>query len=245
MPTFKLTIAYDGTNYCGWQVQKTGKSIQETIERVLAKIVLEDVRVTGSGRTDSGVHALAQVASLSFEKDLTCNVLRRALNGNLPLDIRILDCESAVAGFHAIRDAKQKLYRYHINDARIHDVFRRHYAWHVFKRLNVEAMHEAGQGLVGEHDFRSYEAAGSERKTSVRTISRLNVSRQAQDELIVEVQANGFLYMMVRNIVGTLYEVGRETQSVEWPREVLAAHDRSVAGDTAPACGLFLVNVDY
>ena len=245
MPTFKLTIAYDGTNYRGWQIQKDHKSIQETIERVLEKIVLEKVRVIASGRTDSGVHALAQVASVAFQKDLTSKTLRRALNGNLPQDIRILECESAVDGFHAIRDAQRKMYRYHINDARIHDVFTRQYAWQEFKRLDENAMHEAAQALVGEHDFQSYEAAGSERQHSIRTIYSLDVCRHSEETLTVEVSANGFLYMMVRNIVGTLVEVGRGSQSVEWPKEVLAAKDRSVAGDTAPACGLFLVKVTY
>ena len=245
MPTFKLTIAYDGTHYCGWQIQKTGKSIQETIERVLEKIVLEKVRVTASGRTDSGVHALAQVASLKVKRDITTNTLRRALNGNLPLDIRVLDCELADDDFHAIRDAKRKKYRYHINDARIHDVFRRHYSWHFYQRLDHDAMHEAAQGLVGEHDFRTYEAAGSERKTSVREIYSLNVTRNHPAEVIIEIQANGFLYMMARNIVGTLVEVGRGSQSVAWPFEILGARNRSVAGDTAPACGLFLVDVTY
>ena len=245
MPTFKFTIAYDGTDYCGWQIQKNGKSIQETIERALEKIVLEKVRVIASGRTDSGVHAYAQVASLAFQKEMTCDTLRRAVNANLPLDIRILECESAPEGFHAIRDAQRKTYRYHINDTRIHDVFRRQYAWHVFKRLDEKAMHEAGQGLVGEHDFQSYEATPSARKTSVRTIYSLVVERQTDDSLTIEVTANGSLYMMVRNTVGTLIEVGRGSQSVEWPIEVLAAKDRSVAGDTAPANGLFLVQVNY
>ena len=245
VPTFKLTIAYDGTDYCGWQVQKNGKSIQETIERALQKIILEEVRVTASGRTDSGVHALAQVASVKMHKEMTCNTLQRALNGNLPLDIRILHCEPAVEDFHAIRDAKRKRYRYHINDARIHDVFRRRYAWHVYRRLDHVAMHTAAQGLVGEHDFRTYEAAGSDRKTSVRTIYTLHVERQNTAEMTIEVEANGFLYMMVRNIVGTLVEVGRGSQSVEWPADILTLKNRSVAGDTAPACGLFLVDVTY
>lgn len=248
MRTLKLTLAYDGTAYAGWQVQSGQKTLQGTLEAALAKITGEKIRVTASGRTDSGVHALGQVVSFDTESPLAPDVFQRALNAELPHDMAVLEAAEARPGFHAIRDAVRKRYRYLLHDGPIPDVFRRQYAWHYRQRLDASAMHRAAQNLLGKHDFRSFESAWPQRATSVRTITDIFVRRgfdNDEDLIALEVEADGFLYNMVRAIVGTLVEVGRGNRPEAWPGEVLAAQDRRVAGMTAPAHGLFLVQVEY
>jgi tRNA pseudouridine38-40 synthase len=246
--TFKLTLAYDGTHYAGWQFQPEQLTLQGTLEAALAKITGETIRVRASGRTDAGVHALGQVVSFNTESPLPAKVFQRALNAELPHDISVLDAAEAPLGFHAIRDAVRKRYRYVLDDGPVPDVFRRHFAWHYRERLDAAAMHRAGQSLVGRHDFRSFESAWPQRMSSVRTIYEVSVVRgfSGDENLIVlEVEADGFLYNMVRAIVGTLVEVGRGSRPETWPAEVLAAQDRRVAGMTAPPHGLFLLRVKY
>lgn len=248
MRTLKLTLAYDGTAYAGWQWQVGQRTLQGELEAALARITGEAIRVTASGRTDAGVHALGQVVSFQTASDLAASVLQKALNAELPDDMAVLAAADVREGFHAIRNAVRKRYRYLINDGRIRDVFRRQYAWHYRRPLDAAAMHRAAQSLVGRHDFSSFETTGSERSSSVRTVYELNVGRagEGSPELVtVEVEADGFLYNMVRSIVGTLVEVGRGERPETWPAEVLAACDRRAAGMTAPAQGLFLVHVEY
>jgi len=248
MPTYKLTLAYEGTAYAGWQIQTNADTIQGNLESAIQRITGYAVRVMGSGRTDSGVHALGQVASFSADSRLDGNEMLRALNGNLPLDIRVLGCQIAKDGFHALRDATGKRYRYHIRDGDLPNLFRRQYSWYVPDHLDEKKMTSAGRFLLGRHDFSSFEAAGAPRATSVRTVSELDVQRrggEGREEVRLEVHADGFLYNMVRNMVGTLVEVGRGARPAEWVAEVLKARDRQVAGPTAPAHGLFLVHVDY
>ncbi len=248
MRFFKLTLSYDGTAYAGWQIQANANTIQAELERALHDVTGEQTRVVASGRTDAGVHALAQVVSFSSGTRLTTDVLAKAIDANLPRDIAVSDVREAPEGFHAIRDAVGKRYRYIIQDGPTYDVFARAYAWYVHGRLDVEAMGTAAQTLLGTHDFSSFEASGSERATSVRTIRDAVVERRPGDHLdriFIEIEADGFLYNMVRNIVGTLAEVGRGKQPADWVAGVLAAKDRKLAGMTAPPHGLYLVRVEY
>lgn len=248
MRSFRLTLSYDGSAYVGWQVQDHGRTIQAELEAALRQVTGQAVRAVASGRTDAGVHAIGQVVSFRCETRLTADVLRRALNANLPRDIVVREVREAPDGFHAIRDALRKRYRYVVQDGPVRDVFGRAYSWYYAQRLDVEAMQAAARALVGRHDFRSFEAAGSPRVSSVRTIFELTVQRHGGeflDRVSFEVEADGFLYNMVRNLVGSLVEVGSGRREVGWIAEVLAARDRRRAGATAPPQGLFLVNVDY
>ena len=249
MRTFKLLVSYDGANYSGWQAQNGQRSVQETIEAAIAGVTGQKVRILASGRTDSGVHALGQVVSVRLDTRLAPEILLRALNAVLPRDIAVLDAAETHDGFHPTRKALRKRYRYLIHDGPVRDVFRRGYCWHFNQgRLDDEAMQRAALALVGTHDFSSFEASGSRSKNSVRTIFDLSVRRGSgneQDCIAIEVQADGFLYNMVRAIVGTLVEVGRGAKPETWPAQVLRAADRRLAGPTAPPQGLFLVNVDY
>jgi|SRR4051812_22702392 tRNA pseudouridine38-40 synthase len=265
----KLTVAYDGTAYSGWQFQPDKPTIQGVFEATWQRLTQESLRVTAAGRTDAGVHALGQTVGLLTETRLTNEDLHRGLNALLPEDIAVVIVDNAPEKFHATYDALGKTYRYQIHNGRSPSVFDRHYAWHYPQPLDVAAMQEAGQGLLGRHDFSSFETSGSERPDSVRTINGLCVIRwlhtdeflrepqfvpvgiggksllQRSDRIIFEIHGDGFLYNMVRTIVGTLAEVGTGKREVTWPAEVLAAQDRRKAGQTAPPHGLFLVSVDY
>ncbi len=240
----KLTVAYDGTAYAGWQMQPTEPTVQAAIESAWHEITREQLRVTAAGRTDAGVHALGQVVGLATESQLSTADLHRGLNAVLPEDVAIVAVEEAPVGFHATHDAIAKTYRYQIHNGRTPDVFHRHYVWHYPQSLDAEKMHAAAQALVGKHDFSSFESAGSERPNSIRTLCQLSVTRDA-DRITIEVTGDGFLYNMVRAIVGTLAEVGKGSRDATWPAEVLAARDRRLAGQTAPPQGLFLVQVEY
>ena len=249
MRTFKLLVSYDGTNYFGWQAQSGQRSVQETIEAAIAEVTGESVRILASGRTDSGVHALGQVVSVRLETRLTPEVLCRALNAVLPGDIAVLDASETHDGFHPTHKAMRKRYRYLIHDGPVRDVFRRRIAGTSTKAGSMpQAMHRSAAALMGAHDFSSFESSGSQSKDSVRTIFDLLIRRGSGDEqnwITIEVEADGFLYNMVRAIVGTLVEVGRGVKPESWPAEVLQAADRRLAGPTAPPQGLFLVKVDY
>jgi tRNA pseudouridine38-40 synthase len=249
MRTFKLLVSYDGTDYFGWQAQVGQRTVQETIEAAIARVTGQNVRILASGRTDAGVHALRQVASFRIETRLSAEVLHRALNASLPEDIAVLEVSELHENFHPTHQAVAKRYRYLIHDGPVRDVFRRRYCWHFTGgRLDAEAMQRSALPLIGAHDFSSFESSGSRTKDSLRTITDLTVRRgrgDEQDFIITEVEADGFLYNMVRAIVGTLVEVGRGARPETWPAEVLKAADRRMAGPTAPPQGLFLVKVDY
>jgi len=248
MRTVKLTLAYDGTGYAGWQVQSGRRTIQGEVEAALAKVTGEQVRVTASGRTDAGVHARRQVVSFQTQNNLPCDVLRRALNAILPRDVVVLEAADVPASFDANRCAVGKRYCYVIHNSPLREVFERQYCWHYPLPLDAAAMHRAAQVLRGTHDFASFQTQGSKRLSTVRTIYEIVVRRghgDQADRLFIEVEADGFLYNMVRAIVGTLVEVGRAARPESWVAEVLAARDRRAAGRTAPPQGLFLMDVRY
>jgi tRNA pseudouridine38-40 synthase len=248
MRNLKLTISYDGTDYVGWQIQHNGIAVQQRLEEAWEKITGEHIRITASGRTDAGVHALAQVCSLKTNSDLPPNRVLRALNAETPYDMAVTHVEEAPEDFHAIRDAVEKTYVYFIQFGRIQDPLRLRTCWFIPGELNVEAMVEAAKPITGVHDFASFESKGAERATTVRDVKRLLVTREdvhGFPGIKIEITANGFLYNMVRNIVGSLIEVGKERKTTAWMVEVREAKDRVRAGQTAPAHALFLDHVVY
>jgi tRNA pseudouridine38-40 synthase len=249
MRTIKLILAYDGTAYAGWQRQRGRRTVQGTLEAAIEKVTGQQTSVLASGRTDAGVHALAQVVGFQTDSRLTVDVLCRAIQAGLPRDIAVLEATEVHAGFHPTHDAVRKRYRYVIHDGPVREVFRRHYCWqYTYGRLDAVAMQRAAEALVGTHDFSSFETSGAPRRTSVRTVFEIAIERgrgEEQDLVTLEIEADGFLYNMVRAIVGTLVDVGRGAKPECWPREVLRAADRRAAGRTAPPQGLFLVHVDY
>lgn len=245
---YKLTIAYDGTAYCGWQIQPNGTSIQHLIQETLEKITQQPVVLIGSGRTDSGVHALGQVAHFKSPRALDTGRLHTSLNALLPPDIRVKEVVEVPLTFHAQFSAIGKTYHYHISLKKHHDPFKRHFALHVRDRLDIAAIKVAAQYLIGTHDFTSFANQPTEGAASVdavRTLDRLDIITDDQGNLRLEFHGNGFLYKMVRNIVGTLLEVGKGKRAPEDILEILQAKDRKKAGKAAAPHGLFLVHVDY
>ncbi|MFN7984464.1 MAG: tRNA pseudouridine(38-40) synthase TruA [Vicinamibacterales bacterium] len=246
----KLTIAYDGTGFVGWQRQPTGTSIQALLEDALAPLDAAPVVVHGAGRTDAGVHACGQVASITLQRTITTDALVRALNFRLPRAVRVLSAEEVAPDFHARFSASRKSYRYRIWNGPVLDPFERDFVWHIpSPALDVAAMADAARHLVGRHDFAAFQGAGGDVETSVRTIYDSTIaSSQAPlggPLLTYEVEGDGFLRHMVRSIVGSLVEVGRGYRSADWLGDVLRSKDRHRAGRTAPATGLFLMSVGY
>ena len=287
MRNIRLTLAYDGTNYVGWQVQPNGTSVQSTVEEAVRKLTGASARLTVAGRTDSGVHALGQVANFPTESSIPCERIRAGLQNFLPDDIVVREAIDVDSSFHATYSAKSKRYRYVIFNSRMSNPFVRRYAWQYSSELDALAMHQAAQVLLGTHDFRCFESHFPNKKTSVRTITETSVTRQAgwpiwhqadsidssetteiaatdaavaeiaprTDKLatppdsapfvVIEVVADGFLYNMVRAIVGTLLEVGRGKWTGDDVRQIIENQDRSQAGVTVPLHGLYLVHVEY
>lgn len=255
--TFKVTLSYDGTDFAGFQRQSNARSVQQVLEEALAPIEGTTVVVHGAGRTDSGVHALGQVASFSLTNPIPASDLKQALNAtfnaNASGDVRVLSVEQAPDDFNARFHARAKLYRYRIVNAELISPFERRFAWHIARPLDLELMREASQALVGEHDFAAFQAAGGDVKTSVRTVTssewtpstRSARSGQADGLLTYEIAGNGFLKYMVRSIVGTLVEIGYGRRDVNSIAELLKSGERSRIGQTAPPHGLYLVRVDY
>ena len=260
MNSFKITLAYDGTDFVGWQRQASGRSIQRLLEGALRELDGRDITVTGAGRTDAGVHALGQVASFALERAIEPAVLVRALNARLPDTVRVWSASRVAPTFNARFDARAKRYRYRIYNGPLISPFDRQYAWHVSGSLDPDAMADAARRLEGRHDFAAFQGAGSEVATTERTVTTSRVgadasirpgAEDAEDTppsvhlIIYDVIADGFLRHMVRNIVGTLVDVGLGRRMPESIDAVLATRDRSAAGQTAPARGLFLVAVEY
>ncbi len=244
MRNIKLTIAYDGTDYHGWQSQPGLRTIQQTLETAIASLTTQPASVTASGRTDAGVHALGQVVHFLTPSRHPLEVFTRALNALLPPDVRVLAAEEMPQAFHATLDARSKRYRYVVDNGQVADPFRVRYAWRVGRTLDAERMRSGGRMLLGRHDFHSFETEWPNRSSSVRTILDLAVARDGP-LVTIEVEADGFLYNMVRSIAGTLVLVGLGRRDPEWVGQALSACDRAAAGPNAPAQGLFLLRVHY
>jgi len=243
--TFKIIIEYDGTNFHGWQRQKNERSVQEEIEKVLKTITTEKITLTGSGRTDAGVHAMGQVAHFKCNTKLSTEKLMKGLNSLLPKDIVILSCAEADQDFHARFNVKSKVYNYQILNQPIPSAIHRQYVWHIAKKLDVSVMRDAIPHIQGKHDFSAFEGSGSPRSHSTRNIIRAEITNCKESLLVIELEADGFLKFMVRNIVGTLVDVGLGKLSPEGFKEILLSKDRNLASPTAPPQGLFLVQVKY
>jgi tRNA pseudouridine38-40 synthase len=243
----KIILSYDGTAYQGWQIQAGRpdlRTIQGTIEKGLTRLTGAPVRVIGASRTDAGVHARGQVAHFETESSIPTASFPAALNSVLPQDIRILAAEEVSSSFHAQYSALGKSYLYTIDRHQVPDVFRRHYALHVPYELNLAAMQRAADFFVGTHDFRSFCASGSSVKTFTRTVTHCQLVEQ-NSWLYLKISANGFLYNMVRIIIGTLLEVGRGKLAADAIPSIIAGRDRTLAGPTAPPHGLCLWQVEY
>jgi tRNA pseudouridine38-40 synthase len=245
MPRYKLTIEYDGSPFVGWQRQKNGRSVQEAIEEAIAAFAKERVTVKGAGRTDAGVHALGQVAHIDLSRDWPADTVRDALNAHLrPEPIAILKAERAADDFDARFSAKKRHYLYRIADRRAPPALDRGRVWSINAPLDTELMHRAAQALVGKHDFTTFRSAECQAKSPVKTLDRLDVSREG-DEIVVRASARSFLHNQVRSMVGALKKVGEGKWPVGEVGAALAARDRSRSGPVAPAQGLYLVSVDY
>lgn len=244
MRNLRLTLSYDGTDFHGWQRQPGLRTVQGELEAALGRLTGAPPVCNASGRTDAGVHALGQVVNFRTEAAHPASVVHKALNALLPRDVRVRDVAEVSPEFHATLDAVAKRYRYVLDNGRVADPFLLRYAWHVLDRLDAGSMHRAGRVLIGRHDFRSFETRGSPRASSIRTVVDLDVTR-ADDTVVLEVEADGFLYNMARAIAGTLVLVGAGRRPESWPGTALAARSRAEAGPTAPPQGLFLLRIRY
>jgi tRNA pseudouridine38-40 synthase len=244
MNNYKMSVQYDGTRYSGWQRQgNTAQTIQYKLEQALGRLLEEPIEVSGSGRTDAGVHALGQVANFKTEKAVDCGELLISLNQLLPEDIAVTSLSAASPRFHARLGAKEKTYCYTINLSPVQDVFRRRYEYQLPEPLDLEAMEQAAELLIGTHDFRGF-STGHTKKSTVRYLRSIEFSREG-DKLCITFTGNGFLYNMVRILTGTLIEVGQGKRSPDSVTSVFETRDRQMAGFTAPPQGLCLMQVTY
>jgi len=245
MPNFKITIEYDGSAYHGWQRQAADRTIQGEIENALMTMTGNSITVTGSGRTDAGVHALNQAANFRCATSLTPENFLKGLNSLLPEDIVITSCKVVPEEFHAQYDVKSKVYDYRILNRLLPAAISRQYAWHIRKKLDLSAMQEALCCILGSHDFKAFEGSGSPRVSTVRCILNADLVKTDNDYLVLKIEGDGFLKFMVRNIVGTLVDVGLGKITPDDFKQILISKDRNLAGITAPAHGLFLIEVKY
>ncbi|MGL5692479.1 MAG: tRNA pseudouridine(38-40) synthase TruA [Peptostreptococcaceae bacterium] len=243
MRNLKIKIQYNGSNYCGWQKQPDSLGIQGTIEKAIYEITKEEVKITGSGRTDAGVHALGQVANFKLNSSIPADKLPNALNAKLPKDIVIIDCEEVDEEFHSRYSAKGKRYKYLIYNSAYRSPIYKDISYHVKYDLDFDKMFYEAKKLIGTHEFKGFMSSGSSVVDTVRTIYDIEITKN--EELItIEVEGNGFLYNMVRIIVGTLVDIGRGRIKNNLT-DIINSKSRSETGHTAPAHGLFLKKVDY
>jgi tRNA pseudouridine38-40 synthase len=241
----KLTIEYDGTDYCGWQIQPNGPSVQQTIEKALQTMTRQKITLIGSGRTDAGVHALGQTAHFTCDSTIEPEAFLKGLNSLLPGDIVIRQCSEVDPSFHARYHVSSKTYRYRIRNHPLPAAIGRQYEWWIRRPLDVAAMQSAAKHLIGKKDFKAFEGTGSPRAHTIRTVSDATIHRETGDRIVFEIKADGFLRYMVRNIVGTLTAVGTGALVPDDIISILDSRDRSRAGATAPARGLCLIEVVY
>lgn len=242
---FKLVIEYDGSAYCGWQIQPNGPTIQELIEKALQRMTRCKVNLIGSGRTDAGVHALGQTANFTCDTNIDAQAFQNGLNSLLPDDIVIRSCSQVDERFHARFDAKAKTYRYRILNSPLPEAIGRQYQWWIRTPLDVDAMIKGLGHLIGKRDFKAFEATGSPRAHTIRHVMRADIRCEGKTRLLFDIQAEGFLRYMVRNIAGTLVEVGKGNLKPGDIVSILESRDRGQAGMTAPAYGLCLIEVLY
>lgn len=244
MRRIKLTVAYDGTAYCGWQIQPNGITVEEVLNRALSRLTGEEIHVTGASRTDAGVHARGNVAVFDTASAIPSERLAYAVNPFLPEDIVVVKSEEVPAEWHPRYQNSVKTYEYHILNREMPDPLRRRDSWHVSFPLDLDKMRAAAVHLVGEHDFRSFCSIHTGAKTTVRTICSLDIEK-SEDLITIRISGNGFLYNMVRIIAGTLTEVGRGFRTPEEVNDILDAGARKQAGATAPSQGLVLAGIEY
>lgn len=243
MRNIKITIQYNGKNYCGWQKQNNSPGIQGTIEKAIFDITREEVKITGSGRTDAGVHALGQVANFKTNSQIPVDRIPNALNAKLPKDISIVKAEEVDEDFHSRYSAKKKTYRYQVYNSLYRSPIYADISYPVKYDLDIDKMKKEAKSLIGTYDFKGFMSSGSSVIDTVRTIYNIEVSK-SEDLIIIEIEGNGFLYNMVRIIAGTLVDIGRG-RITENMSTIIKSKSRSMAGHTAPAHGLFLKKVDY
>jgi tRNA pseudouridine38-40 synthase len=245
MRTIKLTLEYDGTDFVGWQVQPNGRSVQAVVERALETLLEEKTPVVAAGRTDAGVHAAGQVCSLRTARRVPLRAFVQGLNSLLPPDVAVLAAEEMPPDFHARHSASGKRYEYRISNRPVRSPLLRRTHWQIFRPLDVAAMREGARHLIGDHDFSAFRAADCPARTTRRVLRRLDIERVGAHELRIDVEATAFLKHMVRNLVGTLVEVGLGKRAPDSIPELLASGDRTRAGPTAPPQGLTMAEVFY
>jgi len=245
MRNIKLVIEYDGSSYAGWQIQQNRQeTIQQTLEQTLQKILQHKVKLIGSGRTDAGVHALGQVANFKTDSDISVEKLKKALNALLPKDTVVSSAGEATKKFHSRFDARLKTYRYVILNRDYRPAIMRNNVYFYPYPLDIRLMRSESRCLLGKHNFKAFQASSGKERDPVRTIRRLEVTK-TDNYIHIDIEADGFLYNMVRNIVGTLIEVGRGRFDKGYFKKLLLSGDRRLAGPTAPSRGLYLLKVDY
>ncbi|MFV9568477.1 tRNA pseudouridine(38-40) synthase TruA [Thermoanaerobacter mathranii] len=244
MRNIMIVVEYDGTNYHGWQYQKNAITVQEVLQKAIKKVTGEEVNLIGASRTDTGVHALYQVANFKTNTKIPAEKLPYALNSVLPDDIVITQAKDVEDSFHARYSAKRKRYKYLILNRKFRMPTMRNYCWHISYPLNVEKMKKAATYLIGTHDFSAFKASGSSKTSTIRTVYDLIIEKN-EDFINIEIEADGFLYNMVRIIVGTLSYVGLGKIGENEVYNILASKDRTKAGITAPPQGLYLIKIIY